>query len=217
MPQKAHTLDAKITKSVHLNYLLYLPKGYGENPDEKWPLILFLHGSGERGDNLELVKKYGIAKVVEERDDFPFIAVSPQCQADGWWSHKVEALNALLDEMLAIYSVDPARVYLTGLSMGGYGAWHLAALYPQRFAAVVPICGGGTAAEARSLKDIPVWVFHGAKDSRVPLSESEKMVTALKGVGGNVRFTVYPEADHDSWTLTYDNPELYEWLLQQRR
>jgi predicted peptidase len=101
--------------------------------------------------------------------------------------------------------------------MGGYGSWKLAKLYPERFAAVAPICGGGDPGQADRLKDIPIWVFHGAKDPVVPLSESERMVEALKAVGGNVRFTVYPDAEHDSWTQTYDNPELYEWFLQQRR
>jgi predicted peptidase len=217
MPQQAHAFDATITKPVRLNYLIYLPKGYGENPDEKWPFILFLHGMGERGDDLELVKKHGIPKLLDTRDDFPFVVISPQCPPDGWWGEEVDALNALLDEALANYAIDPKRVYLTGMSMGGYGAWQLASLYPERFAAVVPICGGGNPAAASRLKDVPVWAFHGAKDAIVLLSESEKMVAGMRAVGGNVRFTVYPEADHDSWTLTYDNPELYEWLLQQRR
>jgi predicted peptidase len=222
MPQQAHTFEIEITQTVRLPYLLYLPPDYKPDSVQKWPLILFLHGAGERGDDLELVKKHGIPKVVEERQDFPFIAVAPQCPEGEWWPEKTRILSALLDEVMAAYAVDPDLIYLTGLSMGGYGTWSLATAYPERFAALVPICGGGLSIvgfpeRACVLKKIPIWVFHGARDEVVRIEESEKMVNALKACGGNVRFTVYPEAEHDSWTETYDNPELYAWLLQQRR
>lgn len=222
MPQQAYTLDTQIVRDIRLPYLLFLPNGYEANSEQTWPLILFLHGAGERGDDLNLVKIHGIAKVVEQREDCPFIVVSPQCPKDSWWSDHIEALDALLNEITATYAVDIDRTYLTGLSMGGYGAWHLATLYPERFAAVVPICGGGPwflgfPDRVCALKDVPVWAFHGAKDDTVPLRESELMVTTLKACGGNVRFTVYPDAGHDSWTQTYDNPELYEWLLKYSR
>jgi len=224
MTQQACKFEVQITKTVRLNYLLFLPQGYGTTPGEEWPLILFLHGAGERGDDLELVKKHGIAKVVERQKDFPFVALSPQCPEDArWWTEtEIEALNALLDEIVNRYAVDADRVYLTGLSMGGYGTWHLAEAYPHRFAAIAPICGGGLWSSGFPdkvcvLKHVPVWAFHGAKDPAVPLKESEKMVEALKGCGGNVRFTVYPDADHDAWTETYDNPELYDWFLRHRR
>lgn len=220
--QQAHIFEAEIKKTVRLQYLLFLPEGYGNDPQQKWPLILFLHGAGERGDDINLVKKHGIPKVVEQRKDFPFIAVSPQCPQDSWWSFQIEALSALLDDIVANYAVDTDRVYLTGLSMGGYGTWHLAAVYPDRFAAIAPICGGGLwflgfPEKASVLKDVPTWVFHGAKDEVVPLTESSKMVEALRACGGNVRFTIYPDAGHDAWTETYNNPEFYKWLLQQRR
>ncbi|MGQ9631523.1 MAG: prolyl oligopeptidase family serine peptidase [bacterium] len=218
MKQETHTFEMQITKTVRLNYLLFLPKGYGTNPRRRWPLILFLHGAGERGDDLELVKKHGIPKIVEEWEDFPFIAVSPQCPKESWWTSEVEALNALLDEIVKTYAVDTDRVYLTGLSMGGYGTWHLAMRYPERFAAIAPICGGGVYPEkVRVLKDVPVWAFHGAKDTVVPLERSEEMVNALKACGGDVRFTVYPDAEHDSWTETYNNPRLYKWFLRHTR
>jgi len=217
MSQQAHTFEVQITRTVRLDYLLYLPKGYGTDPQKKWPLILFLHGRGERGDDLELVKIHGIPKIVEQRDDLPFIAVSPQCSKDSMWMVEVEALNALLDEVVTKYAVDTDRIYLTGLSMGGFGTWRLATAYPERFAAIVPICGGGDPEKVGVLRDVPVWVFHGAKDPFVQLSESEEMVDALKACGGNVRFTVYPDVEHDSWTRTYDNPELYEWFLQHTR
>jgi len=217
--QQAQKFETQITMTVGLNYLLYLPKGYNSDKKEKYPLILFLHGAGERGDDLNRVKVHGIPKIVEQKDDFPFIAVSPQCSANSWWTSEQEliALNALLNKIVVKYAVDRNRIYLTGLSMGGYGTWALAMKYPKRFAAIVPICGGGDPKNISTIKNIPTWVFHGAKDNTVKLEESEKMVNALKECGGNVQFTVYPEADHDSWTATYDNPELYKWLLQQSK
>ncbi len=207
------SLDKKLTKHVRLNYLLFLPKDYSTTK-KHYPVILFLHGAGERGNDIELVKKHGPPKIVETKKDFPFIVVSPQSPGFGW---DVLALNALLDEVQEKYRVDSDRVYLTGLSMGGYGTWALAAHAPHRFAAIVPICGGGTRVMAYKVSHIPTWVFHGAKDGAVPLSESEHMVKAMRRRGGSPKFTVYPDAQHDSWTETYNNPKLYEWLLQQRR
>jgi predicted peptidase len=119
--------------------------------------------------------------------------------------------------VLADYRVDPDRIYLTGLSMGGSGTWTLAGEYPEYFAAIVPICGSGDPQDAKRLKELPIWVFHGAKDEAVPLSRSEEMVKALKEEGAEVKFTIYPEAGHDSWTETYNNPELYQWLLKHKR
>jgi len=215
--QHPRSFRGQITKAVALEYLLFLPQDYGRDPEKKWPLMLFLHGAGERGDSLGLVKKHGPPKIVGQQPDFPFIVVSPQCPAGLWWPEKLDDLSALLDEVEARYAVDSRRIYLTGLSMGGYGTWSLAQDQPERFAAIVPICGGGSRALARRLKDLPVWVFHGAQDKTVPLEESEKMVAALKRAGGSPRLTIYPDAGHDSWTETYDNPELYEWLLSQIR
>ena len=215
--QQSRRFEAQITKRVRLNYLLYLPADYGKDAEQRWPLILFLHGYGERGDNLETIKKHGIPKVLETRTDFPFIAVSPQCPGGSWWPLEVDALKALLDHVIEDYAVDEDRVYLTGLSMGGFGTWTLGIAYPDCFAALAPICGGGVTGMVDVLKDVPVWAFHGALDDTVPLDRGEKMVEALKEAGGNVRFTVYPDLAHDSWTVTYDNPELYEWFLQQKR
>lgn len=126
-------------------------------------------------------------------------------------------LIALLDDVSAAHAVDPDRVYLTGLSMGGYGTWETAIRNPDRFAAIAPICGGGSRHQARRLKDVPTWVFHGDKDEAVPVGASIEMVDALKAAGGDVQFTRYPEAEHDSWTETYNNPKLYEWFLSHTR
>lgn len=205
----------QILNTNSYNYLLFLPKSY-EAQEFRLPMILFLHGAGERGSNLEDLKRNGVARIVEEQPDFPFIVVSPQCPPGERWS--VNLLSTLLDDVIAQYHVSLDRVYLTGLSMGGYGTWHLAAAQPDRFAAIAPICGGGNPEEAYRLKNLPVWAFHGKRDRIVPLRESEKMVQALKKCGvNNLKFTVYPEADHDSWTQTYNNPMLYDWFLQHQR
>lgn len=211
--QTAVQLQKVIRTTVEGEYLLYLPEGYEEG-DADWPLLLFLHGAGERGDDLEMVKRHGPPKRIEEGDDFPFIVVSPQCPPNQGWD--TGFLSALLDEVIAEHRVDESRVYLSGLSMGGYGTWSLAIEQPDRFAAIAPICGGGAAYNACALKDTPVWVFHGALDNVVPIDESVQMVRALRQCDADVRFTVYPMAGHDSWTETYDNPELYEWLLNHK-
>ncbi|HEX6289713.1 MAG TPA: alpha/beta fold hydrolase [Herpetosiphonaceae bacterium] len=222
MTQRAQTLEKTFVKTLRLSYLLHLPDGYRDDPQRRWPLILFLHGSGERGDHIEQVKRHGLPKILDQRPDFPAIVVSPQCRRDSAWVVEIEALDALFEEITSAYAVDHDRIYLTGLSMGGYGAWHYAALHPDRFAALVPICGGGLwfvgfPDKACILKDVPTWVFHGAQDEVVLLSESQVLVDALQACGGNVRFTVYPDAGHDSWTPAYNDPELYEWLFKQVR
>jgi predicted esterase len=201
---------------IKTDYLLFLPEGYDADDSREWPLILFLHGAGERGDSLAKVKVHGPPKLVEQRPgDFPFIIASPQCPAGRWWS--TEVLIRLLDELIATYRVDESRVYLTGLSMGGFGTWNLAMEAPGRFAAIAPICGGGDPERVWRLRHTPAWVFHGAQDKVVPLQASEQMVEALRSYQPEVKFTIYPEAGHDSWTETYDNPELYQWLLSHRR
>lgn len=172
-----------------------------------------MHGAGERGTDLDLVTRHGPPKLIKQGQKFLFIMVAPQCPKDRWWD--VEELDAWLDALLKQLPVDEKRIYLTGLSMGGFGTWAWAINRPDRFAALAPICGGGNPLEAYKLKDIPIWVFHGAKDPVVPIKRSEEMVEAVKQAGGNVKFTVYPEAGHDAWTETYNNPQFYEWLLQQ--
>jgi len=210
---KQQSKQLEVTVKVKLGYLLYLPDGYGES-DKAWPLVLFLHGAGESGNNLENVKKHGPPKLAEEKK-FPFILVSPQSARGGW---DPTALNALIDDVMAHYKVDADRVYVTGLSMGGFGTWALAAAYPQKLAAIAPICGGGTPADAKKIKHLPIWVFHGGKDPVVPVARSQSMVDALKSAGAEqVKFTVYPDAGHDSWTETYNNPDFYDWLLKQKR
>ncbi|HPS55801.1 MAG TPA: prolyl oligopeptidase family serine peptidase [Sedimentisphaerales bacterium] len=217
--QAEKSLARVVETKVEGKYLLYLPAGYEKVSEKKWPLVMFLHGAGERGDDINLVKIHGPAEMVEKGKEFPFILVSPQCPAGKWWteSEQLLFLKVLLDDVIAEYNVDESRVYLTGLSMGGFGTWALAIEQPERFAAIAPICGGGMKFLAYRLKNVPTWVFHGEDDDIVPLSYSQGMVDALKLAGGDVRFTVYPKTGHDSWRKAYADEELYEWLLSHRR
>ena len=204
--------------TFQMEYLLFLPESYAQSTNQKFPLILFLHGAGERGRDLDSVKRHGIPKIVETNPDFPFIAVSPQCPEDSWWTSELHTINGLIEEVVEKYQVDTSRIYLTGLSMGGFGTWSLASMYPERFAAIAPVCGGGEVRQIlRSLVEMPIWTFHGQKDDVIPFSRSEEIVTALKKHGSSIKFTIYPEAGHDSWTKTYDNPELYKWFLKHSR
>ena len=199
--------------SPGLDYLLYLPDGYYRS-FTRWPLILYLHGSGSAGRDVSRVKRDGMARRLEEKEGIPFIVVAPQSPQIGW---NVEALDPLLHEVLGRYRVDTDRVYLTGSSMGGYGAWAMAAAHPEWFAAIAPICGGGDPAWAPRLRSVPTWAFHGADDRAVPTEESRTMVTALQRSGGDARLTVYAEIGHDAWTRTYADRRLYDWLLVHRR
>jgi predicted peptidase len=221
--ESAEVFKRTITVEQELAYLLYRPPGYDPNRAEGWPLILFLHGAGERGTDLSRVKIHGPVKIAEQDPNWPFVIVSPQCPEGKVWDNA--SLLGLLDAVVAAYNIDTNRIYLTGLSMGGYGTWSLGLAHPQRFAAIAPICGGGerigvvlaARRHQEALRQLPVWAFHGAKDQVVALEESERMVEALKRLGCNdVRLTIYPEAGHDAWTETYNNPELFQWFLRQR-
>lgn len=198
---------------TYTNYLLYVPQQKPANG--VYPLMLFLHGSDERGNNLNILKRNGPPAFLDKKSDFPFIVVSPQCPPNREWD--TQSLLALLDHIEKILPVDKNKVYVTGLSMGGFAAWNLAQAAPERFAAIAPVCGGGNLDRLCIMRDVPVWVFHGAKDTAVPYTESERLVNRLKEFEADVTFTLYPDAGHDSWTETYQNPELYKWLLSKSR
>ena len=213
--QSNEQFDAVIEKQIRLQYLLFLPADYAKKPTERWPMILFLHGSGERGDDLAKVKKHGLPKLVDEDPTFPFIVISPQCPEGQYWD--ADALHALTEAIIKKYRVDAGRLYLTGLSMGGYGTWNLAIKYPGLFAAIAPICGGGDHGQVHVLKDTPTWVFHGVTDPTVPIARSEEMVAALENAGGVVKFTRYENTGHQgAWTQAYADPELYRWFLSHQ-
>ncbi|MHC4551413.1 MAG: carboxylesterase family protein [Planctomycetota bacterium] len=211
--QSAQTLNRNVT--LQLEYLLYLPADYHATQKDR-PLLIFLHGMGERGSDINKVKLHGPPKLVEEGKEFPFIIVSPQCPATGVWSYEAIKVMALIDDISETYNVDQDRIYLTGLSMGGFGTWTLAATYPDRFAAIAPICGGGSPHLADTI-NMPVWAFHGDADEVVPLQRSQQMVDAVNKAGHNAKLTIYPGVEHDSWSQTYENNELYEWLLSHSK
>jgi predicted peptidase len=200
-------------RSSHYNYLLYLPEHSA--PENGFPLLIFLHGRGETGDNLNLVKKHGPPSFLDDTMDFPFMVVSPQCPEGKEW--KPKKLRRLLEEIKSRSTVDPNRIYLTGLSMGGTGVWRFALRYPEIFAAMAPICGKIETKKACSLKDLPVWVFHGALDKVYPHTYSDEFVEALEACGGDVQYTLYPEVDHFAWVPAYKDPDLFKWFLMQRK
>lgn len=199
-----------------LRYNLFVPKDYDQ--DKKFPLMLFLHGAGERGDDLEKVKSWGPPKIVGKKNDFPFIVISPQCPRSDWWTRRVEGLAQLVKDASKRLKVDTQRVYCTGLSMGGFGTWALCAKYPKLFAAAAPICGGGEVESGKLLKDLPIWAFHGDADKVVKVEKSKEMVDAIKAAGGKkVKLTLYEGVGHNSWSKAYADKKLYDWFLMHRK
>jgi predicted peptidase len=208
---KANDGDAK--------YVLFVPHAY--KGDKEYPLILFLHGAGERGDDGERPVQQGIGNAIKFKggeSKFPFFVIFPQCRAKGTWkADGADAQRALgiLDEVAKTYKIDRKRIYLTGLSLGGYGTWSLAAAYPERWAAIAPVCGGGDPKMADKIKHIPCWCFHGDGDKAVPVQRSRDMIDALKKAGGEPRYSEFPYVGHNSWDPAYVTGELYPWLLKQ--
>jgi antitoxin component YwqK of YwqJK toxin-antitoxin module len=204
------------------NYLIYLPEVYNKNLQLELPLIVYLHGTSLRGDNLDRLKDYGIFMLIMQKNkDYPFIIVSPQCPIDREWVTD-DWFEPLLSEIGKKYRFDQNRIYLTGVSMGGEGTWYTAIRYPEVFAAIAPMCGPtiqfNLTKNAHLIKHIPTWVFHGAEDNNVPLFESEAMVKSLKKYNGNVRFKIFPDLRHSTFTEeVYDLPFLYEWFLMHKK
>ncbi|WP_269539526.1 dienelactone hydrolase family protein [Cerasicoccus fimbriatus] len=205
------SFEREITKTVSASYLLYLPEGYEDDKAKEWPMMIFLHGSGERGNDLAKVARHGPLKHVRDGKEFPMIIVAPQCPHGHSW--EVETLNAFYDDMIEKYRVDPNRVYLTGLSLGGHGTWTWAANNPERFAAIAPVCGWGPDVDYQVLSDMPIWAFHGSEDQAVKLERGQKAITAVSESGGNPEFTVYEGVGHNSWDPAYNNDALYDWML----
>jgi predicted peptidase len=217
-PGKQVEQTLKVGDDKSIPYLLYLPTNYNAQPG-KWPLMLFLHGRGESDGPLSTVKKWGPPRFIAYGVNFPFVVASPQCppSPESWNKSNQQALLvALLDHLCQSLKVDDDRIYLTGLSMGGFGSWRLAADHPERFAAVVPICGGGDPRDAAKLKSLPIWVWHGMDDPAVPVQRSIEMVEAIKKAGSTtIRLTTLEGIGHVSWQAAYSSPDLYQWLDQQ--
>jgi predicted peptidase len=213
---QAFVAEITFTKQAALPYLLFTPEGYDPAGDERWPLVIFLHGAGERGDQLDKVKAHGPPKLAAD-GPLPYLLVAPQCPAGEVWDP--DLIEALAELISTGHAVDQDRVYLTGLSMGGYGTWDTIFKHPARWAAAAPICGGAgiRILSVDKIRQIPIRAYHGAKDTVVLPSESQKIVDRLKAAGADAELTIYPDAGHDSWTETYGNPDFWSWLLSQRR
>jgi predicted peptidase len=203
----------RIDRATTVRYLLFLPSLYDQAGGREWPLILYLHGSTEKGNDVDMVKRNGLPAFLQQEPDFPFVVVSPQLRTveERWDPLEVKELLASIIERLRI---DRDRVYLTGWSLGATGTWETAMRYPGLFAAIAPVAGNVDARQASLLRGVPAWVFHGADDRNVPAAESVTMVEALRSCGMDVRFTLYKDCRHDSWISTYSNPALFKWFLE---
>ncbi len=203
-------MDIQILQFEAIKYVTRFPDGY--KGGQKYPVVIFLHGAGSRGDDIDLLVNNPYFEIIDKHSDFPFITIVPQCSGNTWFD-VFEQLKRLVCKIANEGFTDKERIYLMGASMGGYATWQMAMSLPELFAAIVPICGGGMYWNASRLVNVPVWAFHGAKDNVVQLEESVKMVDAVNRCGGNAKLTVYPENQHDAWSDTYNNYEVFEWML----
>jgi predicted peptidase len=211
------SFKGQVVTNFEMRYAIFLPEGYDKAGNEtEYPLILFLHGAGERGDNLDKITNMGVMRYARNHTGFHFIVVAPQCPLGSYW--KPDELIALLDGVQKKYRVQKSAVYVTGYSMGGAGTWAVAMDYPERFAAIAPVSGRAIPLMSGNLWKTPVWAFHGDKDDVVPFSHSDEMVGILKGRGNkDVKFTVYKDRGHDIWDDAYGSSDLYSWLMQHRK
>lgn len=234
---QAPDLDKLLEKRTYENmegklpYRLLQPPNYAKDGTDSYPLVVFLHGAGERGEDNKAQLKHGVAEFAKEatRKKHPCFLIAPQCPKDGWWAigskatakRKGPAAGAMVLELIEALSkefrVDQKRIYLTGLSMGGYGTWDLLSRRPELFAAGIPICGGGDPKTVEKFARLPIWAFHGDADKAVPVSRSREMIDALKKAGGEPKYTEYPKVAHDSWTQTYRDAKVLDWLFEQKR
>lgn len=212
--EQTESFRGTVTKQVTLRYLVWMPEPAAK-PAAGWPLVIFLHGSGERGRNLAKVKAHGPPMYAAAGRRFPFVLIAPQVDdGDSWHSDEIEALRA---DLVTRLPIDADRVLVTGMSMGGYGAWNYAVAYPEQVAAIAPVCGVGNVERAARVAQVPVWAFHGGRDPVVPIAGDREMVEAVREAGGQVKFTVYADVGHNAWDRAYADPALYTWLLAQRR
>jgi predicted peptidase len=212
--KESTSIDFAVYSKSRYEYLLYLPRDY-PNGEKKWPLMIYLHGSSRRGSDIEKLKKYGPPAMIKRGKDFPFIIASPQCPVGESWNND-KWFGRLFKELTHKYRIDTDRVYLIGMSLGGSGVWYTARKFPDYFAAIIPICGGGDPRLICRIKHIPVWAFHGAQDKVVPPEKSKAMVDALKKCGGEVQLTLLKNRGHDIHEVFHDY-KIYKWLLKHKR
>lgn len=198
----------------NFRYAQYLPENYDET--KEYPLVLFLHGAGERGDDLDIATRHGYMKYVrEEKKEYPFICIAPQCPDDKYWGCYTESLLAFLDYICDALPIDKKRIYLTGFSMGGTGTWMLAMAAPERFAALVPVCGSGICWNAGILKDKPIFMYHGDCDNSVSVNESVNMLREINKRGGNAKLEICYGVGHNAWDYAYTDETLIEWMMEK--
>lgn len=220
MTFKHNRFEGKLQKPINLPYLIYKPNS--APPEAGYPLILALHGAGQRGTDLTLVENHGLPIYIASNQDFPYLVCAPQCPDGDTWLLYLDELLALIDEITGQFPIDSDRIIICGQSMGGNGVWNLACKEPHRFAAAVPICGWGDwimdfPDRVHQMKSVPTWAFHGEDDDVIPLEESQKMVSALRKAGCDVQLTIYPGVAHESWDLAYQDKALFEWLDTKKR
>ncbi len=204
----------EVRRFENMAYLIRYPKSFERG--KKYPVILLLHGAGSRGKHIEVLKNNSYFAITEKQEDFPFITVAPLCHENSWFD-LWDTMKKFVTQLRTFDFCDPNRLYAMGPSMGGYAVWQLAMTFPSIFAAIVPICGGGMYWNAERLLNVPVWAFHGEKDEVVFPEETKKMVQNINLIGGRARMTLYPDCDHDAWTKTYQNPEVFKWLLSKKK
>ena len=203
--------EKNVTKNIKFDYLLYTPENWDKS--KKFPLLVFLHGAGERGDDIAFAGRYGPFKYAAEGKNYPFVMVAPQCKSNKYWGNYLESLDLFLDDIIEKYNIDEKRIYLTGLSMGGTGTWHWLMASPERFAAAAPVCGTGICWYACRIAHKPIWVTHGTADTVVPYDESVRMIEFLKKSGGEPILTTLEGVGHNAWDYAYTD-ELTDWFLK---
>ena len=199
--------------SGEFNYFLSLPKEEITKP----PMLVFLHGAGERGTDIEKVFTHAIPRYIKEGMDIPAVVLCPQCPSNMVWNNLVFPLKKLIDEIADKFNVDKDRISITGISMGGFGTWDMGLNFPEYFSAIAPVCGGGLSWRCERLKNVPIWAFHGEADPTVPLKNSVEMVDAVNAAGGNAKLTVFHNVDHFSWDMSYLDTRVIDWLIEQVR
>jgi predicted peptidase len=217
MEKRVHAMVIPREHPKQFQYLVQLPQDYAVQTNRLWPLVFYLHGIGEWGDNLNKVLRFGPPKLIASGKGLPCIVVSPQVPKGYFWFRESNAMLEILEEVLATYRVDKRRIHLTGNSMGAYGAILLAAREPERFASLVPVCGGVDFVDSLRLRDVPIWAFHGEDDPIIPVEESRRLVALVNGIGGKARLTTYPGVGHNCWDRAYDDPALWDWMLSQKK
>ena len=208
----------QVKDKAKYDYLLYLPKDYS-NETKKYPLLIYLHGGSQKGNDLNKLKTYGLPYLIDKGQNFDFIIVSPQCPENKYWSTE-NWFDSLYSDLIMRYRIDANRVYCTGISMGGYGTYIVAMDFPDKFAAIVPLCGGindSDTSRVCNLRNIPIWTFHGTADDKILISETERIVSGLKKCKGKIKFTKLQKEGHGIEYLYETNPQIYKWLLKHKR